>query len=88
MAKYLIDRPAYVNGLYVFAELGNPAIVVFEDSVVPSRSWRPLDKAAQAQLLKLGVKAELASPPAEQPARKEIETMSEANHRIADRSPV
>lgn len=89
MAKYFLDRPCFTEGRYISASLAEPAVVTFADSVVPSRTWKPMDKAAQAALLKLGVKAEIHKVVVEEEAVKdESATMADMNKRLTDRSPV
>lgn len=89
MAKYFIDRPCFVEGRYIGATLAEPTVQTFPDSVAPSRTWKPLDKAAQAQLLKLGVKAEIHKIVVEdEPVKDESATMADMNKRLTDRSPV
>lgn len=62
MAKYLVTKPAYVENRYLNASPADPVVVEFSDEVAPSRGWEPLDKGAQAALLKLGVKKDIKSP--------------------------
>lgn len=48
MAKYLISKPAYVNGVHLGAQatLRDRIEIEIPDSTVPSLTWEPADKAA------------------------------------------
>ncbi len=89
MPKYFLDRPAFIDNRYIDASPQNPQVVEFPKELAPSRQWKPVDKAAQAALLKLGVKAELYDPAAEPKVEEdETKTMADLNARLTDRSPV
>lgn len=47
MAKYLIRKPAYVNGVHLGAQATNvnPVLIDLPNEVIPSLTWEPADKA-------------------------------------------
>lgn len=98
MAKYVIYAPCSLNvgkthdgkviSAYFYAGPEGRTIELPND-VEPSRKWDPLDKAAQAALLKLGVKRDIVRQPEEpKPVEPEVDTMSGMQRRTVDRSPV
>ena len=76
MAKYLISSPAVVDGQFIQASPSGPVVAVFPDSLEPSRTWEPLDKAAVAALKKLGVKKTLAAEPEEAETVETTDTLA------------
>lgn len=81
MAKYLVNRPTFINGVYREASVQNPITVELDKSIEPSRTFEPLDKEAQDCLAKLNgpdgkpVKKQIRSAPpaavAAKPAKAE-----------------
>lgn len=67
MAKYLATQSGYINGQYFEGSVARPVIVEFPDDVAPSRTFEPLDAAAQAALKKLDVDKKLNTEWAEVP---------------------
>jgi hypothetical protein len=90
MAKYLIKTACWVEDKYFVATPMSPLVIELQDKTQPSKFWTPLDKAAQAALLKIGVKRDIseeATLPAEE-TPPPMETMHDVNKRLVDRSPV
>jgi len=53
MAKYKLFESAYVGDTYVRADARTPAIIEVDEEVEPSRTWQPIDKAAESAQRKL-----------------------------------
>lgn len=53
MAKYKLFESAFVGETFIRAEPTRPAVIRLDDDVEPSRSWTPLDKAAESAQKKL-----------------------------------
>ena len=78
--KFISTRPSFVDGKYIIADVRNPAVIDLPDGAPLdhiSRTWKPVDKKAQAALAKVGVKAslttvdEVADTPAAPPSPSE-----------------
>lgn len=87
-ARYLIHSMTYVKlhpsdetprTMGEQATRARPAAIEIHADVAPSRSWLPLNRAAQEALAALGVQAEIVPDPSPRPERREASTMLEAS---------
>ncbi|HTP25405.1 MAG TPA: hypothetical protein VMK12_07055 [Anaeromyxobacteraceae bacterium] len=95
MAKYQISQPAFINGTHYDASVAAPAVITLPDDTPPSRTWIPLDEAADKAQAKLAEydalpqaeKAKLAKAQAEKEKKERFAAERAAARAAAAEAP-